>query len=118
ARRPAPGLRVTDMAFHGAAGHYPLNLVVIPTGGLLLLFDYRPDRFERIDVQEIAAELRLILEAFAADPRQTVGEIGIGRRRAGSSPATPAPETTARDDAETADQPKTDPQLAEGGARR
>ncbi|MER8073817.1 amino acid adenylation domain-containing protein, partial [Streptomyces sp. NPDC094034] len=60
------------------ATHYPLSLMVMPGTGLHLRFDYRPDAFDRPQVEDIADRFIRILKAFPANARQLVREIPSG----------------------------------------
>ena len=60
---------------HGRdATHYPLALIVQPGETLQLRLDYRPDLFERADVEAIGRRLIRLLEAAVADAAQPLGQ--------------------------------------------
>ncbi|WP_216311791.1 non-ribosomal peptide synthetase [Streptomyces nanshensis] len=72
---PVPGLRVESVEGRDAA-HYPLTLVAFAgEGGFALRFDYRPDALDRARAEEIAAGLRNILTALAAEDAPAVGDL-------------------------------------------
>ena len=63
---------------HGReATHYPLALIVQPGEALQLRLDYRPDLFERMDVEAIGRRLLRLLEAAVADAGQPLGSLPI-----------------------------------------
>ncbi len=63
---------------HGRdATHYPLALIVQPGETLQLRLDYRPDLFERADVEAIGRRLIRLLEAAVADAAQPLGHLPI-----------------------------------------
>ena len=59
------------------ATHYPLALIVQPGETLQLRLDYRPDLFERADVEAIGRRLIRLLEAAVADAAQPLGRLPI-----------------------------------------
>ena len=70
------------------ATHYPLALIVQPGETLQLRLDYRPDLFERADVEAIGRRLIRLLEAAVADAGQPLGSLPIlDDRRARHHPA-------------------------------
>ena len=72
----ASGLRLSSVKGHDAT-HYPLSLIVLPGERLRLRLDYRPDVFERASVEAMVDRLARLLEAVAADPRQTIGQLDV-----------------------------------------
>ncbi len=70
------GLRLTDVAGHDAT-HYPLSLMAVPGDRLRLRLEYRPDLFDRADVEALIGRLVRLLEAAVANPEQAVGTIDI-----------------------------------------
>ncbi|MFE2325816.1 amino acid adenylation domain-containing protein [Streptomyces sp. NPDC059385] len=74
--RDLGGLRIAAGGGEEAA-HYPLTLVVSPSDGLELQFDYRPDVFDEATVQELAERVRRVLEQIAADPALPVGRLDV-----------------------------------------
>ncbi|MFF7730906.1 amino acid adenylation domain-containing protein [Streptomyces sp. NPDC008001] len=66
-------VRVTGLTAHDAT-HYPLTLVVFPGRSLRFSLGYRPDLFTADAAGTIAARLRRLLEAVAADPGRPVGQ--------------------------------------------
>src|SRR6187399_869815 len=59
------------------ATHYPLALIVQPGETLQLRLDYRPDLFERADVEAMGRRLIRLLEAAVADATQPLGHLPI-----------------------------------------
>ena len=79
----AGGLRLGDVSGRDAT-HYPLSLAAIPGERLQLRLDYRPDLFERADVDAMAGRLVRLLEAATTDADQPIGTLdilGSGERR-------------------------------------
>ena len=62
------------------ATHYPLALIVQPGETLQLRLDYRPDLFERADVEAMGRRLIRLLEAAVADAAQPLGRLPILER--------------------------------------
>ncbi|QEU91123.1 amino acid adenylation domain-containing protein [Streptomyces kanamyceticus] len=92
------------------AMHYPLGLLVLPRPPMRFSLGYRPDLFERAEVERVADRLRHVIDAVLADPELPVGRIDDGERaasvtggatpgtgRAGTEQAAALPETTCRD---------------------
>ncbi|WP_327371811.1 non-ribosomal peptide synthetase [Streptomyces sp. NBC_01217] len=78
----APGIQVTDIEGRDAT-HYPLGLVALPGHRLRLGLSYRPDIFDRQDIEQWATRLQQILKAFAVSPGTRVGAVdtlGTGER--------------------------------------
>ena len=70
------------------ATHYPLALIVQPGETLQLRLDYRPDLFERADVEAMGRRLIRLLEAAVADAGTAAGPpADPGERRARHHPA-------------------------------
>ena len=70
------------------ATHYPLALIVQPGETLQLRLDYRPDLFERADVEAMGRRLIRLLEAAVADADTAAGPpADPGERRARHHPA-------------------------------
>ena len=59
------------------ATHYPLALIVQPGETLQLRLDYRPDLFERADVEAMGRRFIRLLEAAVADATQPLGHLPI-----------------------------------------
>src|SRR6187399_1413589 len=59
------------------ATHYPLALIVQPGETLQLRLDYRPDLFERADVEAMGRRFIRLLEAAVADVTQPLGSLPI-----------------------------------------
>ncbi len=66
------GLHLTDITGHDAT-HYPFTLMAIPGESLQLRLDYRPDLFDRENIEALAQRLIRLLEAAVADPEQPIG---------------------------------------------
>ncbi|WP_158892216.1 non-ribosomal peptide synthetase [Amycolatopsis anabasis] len=74
---PIAGLRVSAVDGRDST-HYPLGLTAAQHGPVLRLrLDYRPDLFDRTEVDRLATRYVRLLEAFAADPDQPVGRIDL-----------------------------------------
>ena len=70
------------------ATHYPLALIVQPGETLQLRLDYRPDLFERADVEAMGRRLIRLLEAAVADAATAARQpADPGSRRARHHPA-------------------------------
>ena len=72
----AGGLRLTDISGNDAA-HYPVSLAALPGERLQLRLNYRPDLFERADVEVIAGRFVRLLETMVAKPDRAVGTLDI-----------------------------------------
>ncbi|MDN3356470.1 non-ribosomal peptide synthetase [Actinomadura sp. DC4] len=72
----ANGLRVRPAGGHDTT-HYPLTLTAMPTDGLTLLLDYRPDLFDRPAAERLAARLERVLTAMTAGPDGLVGRLDV-----------------------------------------
>src|SRR5207244_3605682 len=72
----ANGLRLGQVQGRDAT-HYPLALIVQPGEELRLRLDYRPDLFERADVEAIGRRLIRLLEAAVADAGQPLGSLPV-----------------------------------------
>ncbi|HEY0699981.1 MAG TPA: amino acid adenylation domain-containing protein, partial [Micromonospora sp.] len=60
------------------ASHYPLSLTAhVHEGRLRLLVSYRPDLFDRADVEKVGDRLLRLLKAMAADLDQPVGRVEL-----------------------------------------
>ncbi|PSJ30105.1 hypothetical protein B7P34_03670 [Streptosporangium nondiastaticum] len=74
--RTGSELRVRNVSASDGT-HYPLSLAVIPGRRLHLRLKHRPDLMERDEAEAIAARLRMLLEAVAADPGSLVGQSDV-----------------------------------------
>ena len=72
----AGGLRLADVAGHDTT-HYPLSLVAVPGERLQLRLDYRPDLFDRLTVEQLAARLVRLLEGAVGAPEAPIGSLEI-----------------------------------------
>jgi amino acid adenylation domain-containing protein/non-ribosomal peptide synthase protein (TIGR01720 family)/FkbM family methyltransferase len=72
----AGGLRAAYLSDHGTA-HYPLTLGALPREQLRLRLDYRPDLFDRADVERLAGRLMRLLEAVVRERDSAVGRLDI-----------------------------------------
>lgn len=61
------GVRITGVEGSGAT-HYPLTLAVLAEQRLGVVFEFRPDCYERPAVAELAARFERLLRAVVADP--------------------------------------------------
>nr|ADU56090.1 hypothetical protein CA878-12 [uncultured organism CA878] len=58
-------------------GHYPLSMRASEGGGVHGEVIFRPDAFDRSQVEEILASILRALEQVAAEPRTPVGRVGL-----------------------------------------
>jgi nonribosomal peptide synthetase CepB len=58
-------------------GHYPLSMRASEGGGVHGEVIFRPDAFDRPQVEEILASIILALKQVVADPRMPVGRVGL-----------------------------------------
>ncbi|MCL7494788.1 amino acid adenylation domain-containing protein [Streptomyces sp. MCA2] len=58
-------------------GHYPLSMRASVAGPVHGEVIFRPDAFERTEVEELLASLLKALEQVVADPRTPVGRVGL-----------------------------------------
>nr|ACJ60990.1 TEG7 [uncultured soil bacterium] len=58
-------------------GHYPLSMRASEGGGVHGEVIFRPDAFDRTQVEEIVASIIRALEQVVADPRMPVGRVGL-----------------------------------------
>ncbi|MEV5311956.1 amino acid adenylation domain-containing protein [Streptomyces sp. NPDC052610] len=63
----ASGLRIVDVTGSGAT-HYPLTLAVLDEQRLGVVFEFRPDCYDRRTVERLAARFERLLHALLADP--------------------------------------------------
>src|SRR5262249_50618723 len=70
------GLRLAGVNGHDAT-HYPLSLVVGPSGGLPLALDLRTHLLHRGRVEVLAGRLVRVLEAAVAAPDVAIGRLDI-----------------------------------------
>ncbi|MFJ5837260.1 amino acid adenylation domain-containing protein [Streptomyces shenzhenensis] len=61
------GLRIADVRGSGAT-HYPLTLAVLAERRLGVVFEFRPDCYDRTRVEELAERFERLLRAVVADP--------------------------------------------------
>ncbi|WKB54419.1 non-ribosomal peptide synthetase [Eleftheria terrae] len=102
AGHPGDELQVSLRSHHGGdTSHYPLGLALSPGQQLALKISWRPDVFDTAHVERIADSYIRILQAFARDPAQPVGRIGLldeagrhQRLQASSGDRHPLPATT------------------------
>ena len=70
-------LRLAGISGHDAT-HYPVGLTALPGERLhAAAVDYRPDLFDRADVEAMAARLVRLLEAAVAEPGRAIGSLDI-----------------------------------------
>ena len=69
-------VRLATVRGHDAT-HYPLSLLVQPGERLLLRLNYRPDLFDRANVETLGARLIRLLEAAVAEPERAIGSLEI-----------------------------------------
>ncbi|MDG4857631.1 amino acid adenylation domain-containing protein [Streptomyces sp. T-3] len=74
-------LSLGDARLVGSGGfdatHYPLSLICTPGDELGIRMDYRPDVFDRDEVERHCDWLVRMLEAIAEDPDQAVGDVSV-----------------------------------------
>ncbi|MFH5229568.1 non-ribosomal peptide synthase/polyketide synthase [Antrihabitans spumae] len=70
------GLAITDVQTDGAT-HYPLTLITTVDNGVQLHLRYLTDIFDAETVETFAQRLVRILEAFAHNPSNAVGDIDV-----------------------------------------
>jgi nonribosomal peptide synthetase CepB len=58
-------------------GHYPLSMRASEGGGVHGEVIFRPDAFDRAQVEELLASIILALEQVVAEPRLPVGRVGL-----------------------------------------
>ncbi|ELS51234.1 hypothetical protein STVIR_7845 [Streptomyces viridochromogenes Tue57] len=63
----AAGLRIVEVKGTGAT-HYPLTLAVLAEQRLGIVFEFRPDCYDRAAVERLAERFERLLEAVPADP--------------------------------------------------
>ena len=59
------------------ASNYPLSLAAIPGEQLGLRLEYRPDLFERGQIEALGGRLIRLLEAAVAEPERAIGRLDI-----------------------------------------
>ncbi|WP_344486885.1 amino acid adenylation domain-containing protein, partial [Streptomyces amakusaensis] len=73
---PESGLRLTGIETRGdGVTHYPLTLSIVPGDPIRVRLTYRPDSFERADVEDIMARFIRLLEAIADHPEERIGRL-------------------------------------------
>ncbi|MFM0642762.1 amino acid adenylation domain-containing protein [Paraburkholderia bryophila] len=65
-------------AYSSGRNHYPLSLIAVPGETLRLVLSYRCAQLAHRDVRGLIGTLAAVLDAFAADPEQRVGELSLG----------------------------------------
>nr|BAV56271.1 lesB [Lysobacter sp. RH2180-5] len=74
----ADALQVSLHSHHGGdTSHYPVGLALIPGRPYQLKLSYRPDLLSREQVLRLGRRYQRLIEAFAADPQQALGRIGL-----------------------------------------
>ncbi|SDY29709.1 non-ribosomal peptide synthetase, partial [Lysobacter enzymogenes] len=61
----------------GDTSHYPVGLALIPGRPYQLKLSYRPDLFQREQVERLGRRYQRLIEAFAADAQQPLGRIDL-----------------------------------------
>jgi amino acid adenylation domain-containing protein len=96
----ADGLTLTDVTVHEST-HYPLAVVVVPGGELVLRVEFDTDVFDADRVETLIEWLQKILVAMTADPTRRLSSVdvldeaeqarldGWGNRAVLTTPATP-----------------------------
>ncbi|MFI7500904.1 amino acid adenylation domain-containing protein [Streptomyces sp. NPDC049687] len=72
----ASGLRITGVQGSGAT-HYPLTLAVLTGQRLAVVFEFRPDCYERTQVEELAARFERLVRAAPADPDAPLASLDV-----------------------------------------
>ncbi|MGW4466815.1 amino acid adenylation domain-containing protein [Micromonospora sp. NPDC004704] len=75
-RRLDDNLRIVDMAVRDTT-HYPVSLLVVPGQRMRFRLDYRPDLFDRDDVDRLGDRLLRILRAMVTDGDQPVARVDL-----------------------------------------
>ncbi|MFF7163701.1 amino acid adenylation domain-containing protein [Streptomyces sp. NPDC008086] len=70
------GLRIADVKGSGAT-HYPLTLAVLDEQRLGVVFEFRPDCYERTAVEELAARFERLLHSVLAAPDAPVATLDV-----------------------------------------
>ncbi|WP_327371810.1 non-ribosomal peptide synthetase [Streptomyces sp. NBC_01217] len=72
-------LRVSPLHHDDGAGlmHYPLSLTAFPGARMTLALSYRPDIFDRQDIEQWATRLQQILKAFTTDAKMPVARVDV-----------------------------------------
>jgi len=70
--RQGPASRRAAIHHAGEKTNYPLTVVVAPDEQLAVRFDFDTGQFDSVTIERMAGHLRVLLEAFAANPQQRV----------------------------------------------
>ncbi|HSE17010.1 MAG TPA: amino acid adenylation domain-containing protein, partial [Pyrinomonadaceae bacterium] len=70
--RQGPASRRATIHHAGERTNYPLAVVVAPNEQLTVRFDFDTHQFESATIERMAGHLRVLFEAFAANPQQRV----------------------------------------------
>ncbi|WP_244190386.1 non-ribosomal peptide synthetase [Streptomyces caeruleatus] len=70
------GLRIADVKGSGAT-HYPLTLAVLAEQRLGVVFEFRPDCYERTAVEELAGRFERLVHAVPADPDAPLAALDV-----------------------------------------
>ena len=70
------GLRIVDVKGSGAT-HYPLTLAVLAEQRLRVVFEFRPDCYDRTAVEKLAGRFDRLLQAVLADPDAPLAALDV-----------------------------------------
>ena len=70
------GLRIVDVKGSGAT-HYPLTVAVLAESRLGVVFEFRPDCYERTAVEELAARFERLVHSVLADPDAPLATLDV-----------------------------------------
>ncbi|MDO0917223.1 amino acid adenylation domain-containing protein [Streptomyces sp. DT2A-34] len=70
------GLRIAEVKGSGAT-HYPLTLAVLAEQRLGIVFEFRPDCYDRAGVEELAGRFERLMQAVLADPDAPLAALDV-----------------------------------------